>query len=318
MVHTVTVQNTGNSQLRAVGIATTLTAAGVGGTVNTLPAYSCSINSGAAFTLASPSTTTLPHAGSMTCTATYAFDTVATIEAGDLAFATSVTADQASAVSGPTRTVTVQQLPAISVSLADPTCASGTPSPDNFEGGLSKELGRACIHSEGPLQCARQQLASFIDCLQTCAACLCTHAGATISCASALVISAASSNVRVEIGSILPTAGTLGTCSPALTAPFTLDPSGTASVTCSITSPALLQDDIEAGSVAWDVHVGSVLAAGSNATVNGAYTASFTKALTRTRTYQLGIKRVPVAPATDMPTVTTAGRARAASVLLNV
>lgn len=139
MDHTVVITNTGNSQLRGVTITTTLSTQRAP-QPSALGAYSCTsadINSGVAFTLDSPSITTLPHAASMTCTATYTFDTVDKIEAGDLTFATSATATSyGTPVAGASRTVTVPSLPAFDVVLnGGAACAVEAPLPTNFAGG---------------------------------------------------------------------------------------------------------------------------------------------------------------------------------------
>lgn len=130
----------------------------------------------------------------------------------------------------------------------------------------------------------------------------CVPAGGTFTCADALVMSAAGSNVRIDLTSIALTGGAtvdLTSCSPTKTAlpstgsPWVLDPSVPAatSMTCSINNPTLDQSHFEAGSISWGVTVGAA-AKGSNNTVNGDYSATFDKALTQERKYQLGIKRV--------------------------
>jgi hypothetical protein len=140
------VVNTGNVQLREVQISTALS----GGATTGLSAYSCTsaaINSGTSFQLGVAGTT-LPHAATMTCTASYAFDTIDKIEAAEIVFTASVTAaDLGSTVDGGASTVTVIKLPQVSVTLSDPTCP-GTIA-NNFEG----VLGRAPLESWelGPL-----------------------------------------------------------------------------------------------------------------------------------------------------------------------
>jgi hypothetical protein len=124
--------------------------------------------------------------------------------------------------------------------------------------------------------------------------------------------------VRINIGSITLTGdATLGTCTSALPSslapatPLVLDPSaaGTASITCNVVKPAggLSQSQFEAGSATWTVTVGSVVAQGTNNSANAAQTVSFTKSLTQTRKYQLGIKRVAAQAGDSLASVTAAG-----------
>jgi hypothetical protein len=149
---------------------------------------------------------------------------------------------------------------------------------------------------------------------------LCALAGGTFTCAGALVMTAAGSNVRIDLTSITLTGGAtvdLTSCTPTQTAlpsvgsPWVLDPSvsGDTSVTCSINNPTLLQNHFDASSVSWDVTVGAA-AKGSNSTINADYTATYTKALTQVRQYQLGIKRMDLNGDSGTAAVTTAGKMR--------
>lgn len=139
------------------------------------------------------------------------------------------------------------------------------------------------------------------------------YAGSTFTCTDALVISAAGSNVRFDIDSITLTGGaTLGTCTPAITLPTTTAPLGptpaaSTSIVCSVRNPTIVQTDVEAGFIAWDVTVGSVVAKGSNNSLNGPYTVTFNKTLPQVRKYTLGIKRVAVDASDTLQSVVTAG-----------
>jgi hypothetical protein len=137
-------------------------------------------------------------------------------------------------------------------------------------------------------------------------------AGSTVTCPGALVISAASSNVRISIASITLSSGAaLGTCTPTLSAiptaqaALVLDPTSVngASITCDAVSAALQQDDFEASLVSWSITVGSATAVGSGASVTGGQI-QLQKVLTQVRKYQLGIKRIPLA-AEALAAVTT-------------
>lgn len=147
---------------------------------------------------------------------------------------------------------------------------------------------------------------------------LLVRAGSGFDCTGALTISASSSNVRINIGSItLSDGATLGTCSPVLAAapttaqPLVLDPSApaTASVTCGVSVPAsaLLQSHFEQGFMAWTATVGSVVAGGSNTSANTAQTVTFNKTLVQQPSYTLGIKRVAATVGDTMAAVSTAG-----------
>jgi hypothetical protein len=120
-------------------------------------------------------------------------------------------------------------------------------------------------------------------------------------------LSAVGSNVRVNVGSVTPTGATISGCTPAnaLTTTFDLDPtaasSDPASITCDIVSQQLTQTHYEDGSLTWSIKAGTIVAKGGNTTINQDYTVSYTKVLTQTRQYRLGIKRIPF-NATDFGT----------------
>lgn len=133
VTHTVTISNTGNVQLRTVTVATTLTTNAGGNTVTGLTNYSCSLNTATPTTLASPGVT-VPQAGVLVCTATYTFNTIGTIEAGNLQFATQVTAADITTQTG-TATVTVHQLPQLDVSSSSVNCAEPNPNDESEQGG---------------------------------------------------------------------------------------------------------------------------------------------------------------------------------------
>jgi hypothetical protein len=144
-------------------------------------------------------------------------------------------------------------------------------------------------------------------------------AGSGFACTNALTIGASSSNVCIKVGSITFSDGaTLGTCTPALSLsppttaqPVVLDPSAlaTSSVTCAVNIPAsaLLQSHFEQGFMAWTGTVDSVLALGSNTSVNAAQAVNFNKTLTQTPRYTLGIKRVGLIVGDPMAAISTAG-----------
>lgn len=127
------VTNTGNVQLRNLLITSTLTTDSGATTVTGLTSYSCRINSAGAVTLASPGVI-LPKGAAtpdkVVCTASYTFATIDTIEAGQLAIATQVTAADMSTQTGPSRTVSVPNHPQVLVTLPDATCAAATPNPN--------------------------------------------------------------------------------------------------------------------------------------------------------------------------------------------
>lgn len=144
---------------------------------------------------------------------------------------------------------------------------------------------------------------------------LCVPAGGTFTCAGALTMSAAGSNVRIDIISIALTGAAtvdVTSCSPtkgalpSAEAPWVLDPSvpGATSMTCGVNNPTLLQSHFEAGSVAWDVTVGAA-AKGGNATIDGNYPVTFTKALMQEPKYNFGIMRTGGSAA--VPTAGEAG-----------
>lgn len=147
--------------------------------------------------------------------------------------------------------------------------------------------------------------------------CGCMRAGAGFACTSALVISAASSNVRMKVGSITLSGGaTLENCSPALPAnpptnaqPLVLDPTAAASVTCSVSVPAsqLSQPHFEQGWIDWTATVGAVVAQGGNTSANAAHTVDFNKTLTQSPSYTVGIQRVPLTVGDAMTSVSSAG-----------
>lgn len=137
VTHTVNITNTGNVQLREVMVATALSTNSGANTVTGLTDYSCSLDSAAAATLTSPGVT-VPKAGVLVCTATYTFNTVGTIEAGDLRFTTQVAAAGAATQTGTNRTVTVHQLPRLDVSSSSANCAEPSPNDESeftHEGG---------------------------------------------------------------------------------------------------------------------------------------------------------------------------------------
>lgn len=117
MVHTVTISNTGNSRLRGVDIATTPSRASTAGSA--LSAYTCT--GGGAASLP----TTLEVASTMTCTATYTFEDVTDIEAGDISFSSTVSAtDMTPAVAATPNSVplTVVSQPSVQLVLNATTC----------------------------------------------------------------------------------------------------------------------------------------------------------------------------------------------------
>lgn len=133
MTYTVVVTNTGNVKLRGVTITTTLTTAGPTPVPSGLTAFSCSspaINTGTAFTLGVAGTDLL-HAAVLTCTATYTWSTVETIEAGDLAFASAVTATSyGSTIAVGPDTVTVPSTPQLAFTLDQALCDAASPTPN--------------------------------------------------------------------------------------------------------------------------------------------------------------------------------------------
>lgn len=122
VVLTVTIVNTGNSQLRNVFPVTTLTTSS-SGTPGTLSVYSCSLDGAAAADLVSPGVT-VSKPGTSVCTASYSFGPIGKIEAGNLALATQVAAAELAAETGTMRTVTVHQLPHLVVTADNAACAS--------------------------------------------------------------------------------------------------------------------------------------------------------------------------------------------------
>lgn len=129
MTHTVVVANTANVQLRRVLVSTALSTSQVA-SVTGLSAYSCSLNGGNAFQLSSPGAT-VPKAGVLSCSTTYAFATIDTIEAGDLTFDTTVSAAGMDAVLGPAQTVAVPSVPHFTLSIDQAACPAPSP---NFAG----------------------------------------------------------------------------------------------------------------------------------------------------------------------------------------
>jgi hypothetical protein len=127
VMHTVTVVNTGNVQLRNVLPTTTLTAAASNSPQPVLPTYSCTLNGGTAADLPAGGFAILPQAGTLVCTAMYVFAAVDTIEAGDLTCSTQVAVSGATSKPGTTRTVNVHSLPQLDVSANNATCAEPVP-----------------------------------------------------------------------------------------------------------------------------------------------------------------------------------------------
>lgn len=131
VVHTLVITNTGNVRLRDVAITTTLTTSQG---AQALSSYTCTATGGTATSL-TPSARDLLHSGVLTCTATYTFDTVATIEAGSLSFDTTVAAAGVSPdVTVPTQTVVVVNSPRLLLTLDSAACSATAPLPDNFAG----------------------------------------------------------------------------------------------------------------------------------------------------------------------------------------
>lgn len=124
--HTVVVNDTGNVQLRAVEVLTTLRRGDTVVTVPALSAYTCTGGSSASLPA------NLSVAGVLTCTATYTFGAVTDIEAGDLNFTTQVQAAEVTAVPAApeTQTLRVINAPMVELALNASTCdapaAAGT------------------------------------------------------------------------------------------------------------------------------------------------------------------------------------------------
>lgn len=136
-------------------------------------------------------------------------------------------------------------------------------------------------------------------------------AGSTVTCTNALTISAVGSNVRINVASVTPTGATLSSCAAAstpkdVTSVFVLDPTAAtdpSSITCTIVSATLTQNDYEAGNLTWSAVANNVVAKGDSTALNsvGGYAVSYTKILTQVRDYRVGIKRIPL-NATDSGT----------------
>lgn len=87
VTHTVIIQNSGNVALRDVTITTALERGSPPAAVTGLTSYTCT-RTGSAVAISS----TIPVASGLVCTASYTFATVEDIEAGNLTFATTVSA----------------------------------------------------------------------------------------------------------------------------------------------------------------------------------------------------------------------------------
>lgn len=133
VIHTVVVNNTGNAKIREVMVTTALTTNNSANTVSGLATYSCRLDAGAPADLASPGVD-LPQPGVLTCTATYTFTGISTIEAGDLRFDTQVTAAGGATTQTGQKTVTVHQLPKLVVSSSSTSCADPIPNNEGQQG----------------------------------------------------------------------------------------------------------------------------------------------------------------------------------------
>jgi hypothetical protein len=127
--HTVVVTNTGNVQLRDIMVTTTLTTNNGANTVSGPTSYSCNLVGGPTTTLLSPGTL-VPQGGVLTCTATYTFTAISTIEAGNLRLDTSVAAASVTAQTDQ-KTVTVHQLPQLVVSADSTDCVDPNPNDES-------------------------------------------------------------------------------------------------------------------------------------------------------------------------------------------
>lgn len=126
--HTVVVLNNGNSKLRGVAVTTTLSTAGPTA-AGSLGAYSCKLD-GAGAGAAPP--LDLPAGSNLSCTASYSFNAIARIEAGDLTFACSVGAtDYGSTISLPDKVVQVPRRPQFTVTVNEQACGSAQPVPNS-------------------------------------------------------------------------------------------------------------------------------------------------------------------------------------------
>lgn len=136
-------------------------------------------------------------------------------------------------------------------------------------------------------------------------------ADSTVNCIGAVTLTAAGSNVRVQVNQLSATGGATLSCSPAATSALTLDPTaataGGHTIVCDITSPTLTQQHYEDGRLTFGVTATGVVANGYNTTMNADQEVSFNKTLTQTRKYRLGVKRVAYDVGDTMPPVTTAG-----------
>lgn len=129
MEWTLTITNTGNVALRQLSIATSLTAIGTPYTAG-LAAFSCSIDSGAAFTV--PAAAPLPVGKAAVCIAVYSFSSVGAIEAGDLTFAADVAvaswpAPDVVTVAATPQTLVVVNTPAVTMEIDSNACAAPSP-----------------------------------------------------------------------------------------------------------------------------------------------------------------------------------------------
>lgn len=121
MAHTVTITNTGNVKLRGITISTTVTQGPLATAVtSSLSLYNCTGGSDAALP------TALNVSSVMVCTATYTFAAVQDIEAGNLLFASTVSAtqlDPATVQAVPaTQNLTVVNAPSITLQLNASAC----------------------------------------------------------------------------------------------------------------------------------------------------------------------------------------------------
>lgn len=143
-MHTVVITNDGNVRLRAVTISTTLSTAS-NNAVTGLGAYQCRLDGDSADT-ALGAGLAVPVGRILTCKATYTFASVELIEAGNLTFASPVTATAyGSSVSvGPVVAV-VLAMPHFSLTLDGSKCAAGQPK----AGGVASNFAGRCSDKDG-------------------------------------------------------------------------------------------------------------------------------------------------------------------------
>lgn len=144
MTHTVVITNDGNVRLRAVTISTTLSTAS-SNAVTGLGAYGCRLNGDSSDT-ALGAGLAVPVGRILTCKATYTFDTVALIEAGNLSFNSLVTATGygGNVAAGPV-VVGVPALPNFSLTLDNSKCAAGQP---KTSGGVVSNFAGRCYGTD--------------------------------------------------------------------------------------------------------------------------------------------------------------------------